>query len=427
VTVDKKLLLVAFHFPPFAGGSGVHRAAKFVQYLPENGWQPYVVTANPRAYASQPVKSGPSSDGTVKRAFALDAQRHLSFKGRYLRALALPDRWSSWVFGAVPQALATVYRRNIDVIMVTFPIATAVLIGLILQRLTGKPLVLDFRDSMTEEAYPRDPRTRRLHRRIESLAIQSSSLVIFTTVSTRRMYLERYPNLAARKCVVIPNGYDEGDFDAVSGVAATPTSEREPVRMVHAGVIYTDDRDPRSFFQALSRLKAQGVITSASLRIELRASGSEAYYEKLLRELAIENIVHLLPPLPHRSAIEDLVKADALLLFQAASCNHQIPAKVYEYFRLGKPVLALTSSAGDTAAVLREVGGATIVELDDEDAIYQAIPSFLKAVQTRTHSVPDPNKARNYTRKSATLELARELNKLILSEVGHQDLAPAKD
>jgi len=49
-----------------------------------------------------------------------------------------------------------------------------------------------------------------------------------------------------------------------------------------------------------------------------------------------------------------------LLLLQASNCNSQIPAKVYEYLRAGKPILALTDPEGDTATLLRNLGINTI-------------------------------------------------------------------
>ena len=45
---QKKLLLIAYFFPPF-NTVGAIRAAKFAKYLPEYGWEPIVLTANPRA------------------------------------------------------------------------------------------------------------------------------------------------------------------------------------------------------------------------------------------------------------------------------------------------------------------------------------------------------------------------------------------
>ena len=44
--------MVAYHFPPLAGGSGIQRTLRFAQYLPEFGWQPLVLTASPCAIES---------------------------------------------------------------------------------------------------------------------------------------------------------------------------------------------------------------------------------------------------------------------------------------------------------------------------------------------------------------------------------------
>jgi glycosyltransferase involved in cell wall biosynthesis len=420
-----KVLLVAFHFPPCGIGSGVHRAAQFASRLGEYGWNPYVLTVNARAYE----KSDPNATEKVPhsvsviRAFALDARKHLSVRGRYLGMSALPDRWANWVVCAIPAGLLALWRRQIDLILVTFPIATAVLIALILNWVTGKPLVVDFRDSMTEKEYPRDPTTRAMHQWIEKRIIHRGSRFIFTTNSARLMYLERYPDLLPSSCIVIPNGYNEDDF--ADGSATTPVRECAygRLRLVHSGLIYPDDRDPRAFFTTIRKLKCEGVIDANTLRIDLRASGWEKHYESILRALEIDDVVQLLPSLPHRESLKDAASADGLLLFQAASCNHQIPAKVYEYFRLKKPIFALTSATGDTAALLTEVGGATIAELTDESAIVTKFTLFLTDVRSGHHSLPEHEKLSVYTRRNATAALAHCLDHLMICrEIGNRAL-----
>jgi hypothetical protein len=101
----KRVLMIAFHYPPMRGSSGIQRALKFSQYLPEFGWQPLVLTVNPRAYesVSHDQMCEVSDHVRVARAFALDTARHLSLRGRYPGLLALPDRWISWWLGAVPR------------------------------------------------------------------------------------------------------------------------------------------------------------------------------------------------------------------------------------------------------------------------------------------------------------------------------------
>jgi glycosyltransferase involved in cell wall biosynthesis len=403
----KKVLIIAFHFPPQAGSSGLLRSLKFTKYLVLEGWQPTVLTAHPRAYESLDPARLDEVPPKVKvvRSFALDTQRHLSVGGRYLKWTALPDRWVTWCVSAAWAALRQIRRDHIDVIFTTFPIATTILIGLIIHRMTGKPWVIDFRDSMTEDNYPRDPTVRRVYRWIEEQAVQRGKCLIFTARSTLQLYLDRYPALSPEKCRLILNGYDDEDF---VGLTQSPNYKgQQPFYLLHMGELYPEERDPRPFFRALGRLKKEGRADASALKVGLRASGAEDYHARMIRECDIEDLVQLLPALSYREALQEAANADALLLFQGSSCNHQIPAKAYEYLRLRKPILALTTEIGDTAAILRENGGATIVDLADEEAIYQAVPAFLNSARQGRHPLPDPTKFRQYSRRNQAQELAK--------------------
>ena len=407
-----KLLMIAYHFPPQIGTSGLLRSLKFARYLPDEGWQPVVLTVKNWVYDRTDSSSNVPENIAVLRPFALDTRKHLSIGGRYIRWMALPDRWVTWLLGAMPAGLTAIYRHHIDVIFSTFPIATAILIGLLLHRITGKPWVVDLRDSMTEDEYPKDPLTRKTYRWIETHAVRHADRILFTAPSALDMYRNRYPFLNSAKCLVIPNGYDEEDFETL----VSPRNMRignTPIRMVHSGLIYPEERDPRSFFRALAALKKDSKIGPESLVVDLRATGNEGYFERMIKDLQIDDIVRLLPALPYREALQDAADSQALLLLQAASCNHQIPGKTYEYLRLGLPILALTPQEGDTAAVLREVGGAVIADLADEKAIYEALPAFLSEVRYGTHSLPDQEKAQCYERKNQTRLLACCLDQLV--------------
>ena len=41
----KRVLIITYYWPP-SGGSGVQRWLKMSKYLPENGWQPVIYTAD---------------------------------------------------------------------------------------------------------------------------------------------------------------------------------------------------------------------------------------------------------------------------------------------------------------------------------------------------------------------------------------------
>jgi hypothetical protein len=180
--------------------------------------------------------------------------------------------------------------------------------------------------------------------------------------------------------------------------------------------LYPVERDPKPFFRAVSQLQKDGQLDAGRVRIELRASGHESEYEPIIRAEGIENLIHFLPPLPYREALQNSANADGLLLFQAACCDHQIPAKVFEYLRLSKPILALTSHSGDTAALLKQTGGATILDSADWQAIYRALPGFLEAVETHSHAQPESSLVERYSRKGQTLALAKLLNEVTSSD-----------
>ena len=408
----KRVLMIAFHYPPCSQSSGIQRSLKFSRYLLKSGWQPIILTAHPRAYESRSddqLREIPA-DVPVTRAFALDASRHLALGRFHPRWTALPDRFVSWWLGAVPAGLRLIRRHRPQAIWSTYPLATSHLVALTLHRLTGVPWVADFRDSMVEEGYPADPIKRKMYLWIERKAVAFASRIVFTAESTRRMYMTRYPGLPGERCLVISNGYDEEDFTNIRTTSPSRAAVDGPIQLVHMGVIYPEERDPSAFFAALSRLKRDGRIDAKSIRIDLRASGSEDRYSQVLRQLDIDDFVHLLPHLPYRQSLEESVAADGLLLLQGASCNHQIPAKAYEYLRAQRPILALTADEGDTAALLRHTGGATIVDLSREDLIYSALLDFLSAVRAGAHALPVMGEVQRFARHNQAQALAEVLS-----------------
>lgn len=413
--VSRRVLMIAYHYPPVLGSSGIQRTLKFAQYLHEYGWEPVVLTVHPRAYAE--TDDGQmreiSAGQVVRRAFALDTARHLALRGAYPRLLALPDRWASWWLGGAFDGMRLIRRYRPRAIWSTYPIATAHLIGLTLAHWSSLPWVADFRDSMTEPDYPRDPLTRRAYLWIERHTVARCARAVFTTPGAVRMYRERYRAVPVERWCLIENGYDEANFLDVERHAPAPRRAGDPVRLVHSGALYPSERDPRAFFAAVAALKRAGVVSATTLQVVLRATGHDEHYRKQLQAHGIEDIVRLEPAVPYAQALGEMLLADGLLVFQAANCNHQIPAKLYEYLRARRPILALTDPAGDTATVLRASGVDTIVQLDQESEIVRTLPAFLRLAADRTAPLPRRESIATCTRRARTAELAALLDSLI--------------
>jgi glycosyltransferase involved in cell wall biosynthesis len=350
----------------------------------------------------------------VNRAFGLDTSRQLAIKGRYLEVLALPDRWISWWPAAVYQGLKMIRQYKPKAIFSTYPIATAHLIGLSLQRLSGLPWLADFRDSMTEPGYPSDPLTFKAYRRIEVGTVQRCAKAIFTTPSALKMYAERYPKIPKSRWAMIENGFDEDNFrDAEAGLERTISGKARPKILIHSGVLYPQERDPRQFFSALCKLRSSGEISAERLQIVLRATGNDGVYASMIEQMGLSDIIKLAPTIGYREALREMLSADGLLLFQAANCNHQIPAKLYEYLRAGQPIFALTDHAGDTAATLRAAGVTDIVNLADEQEIIEGLRRFLTS--SINGSGVSQATAAQYSRRAHTAELAKLLDETTVS------------
>lgn len=411
----KRLLMVAYHFPPVRVSSGIQRTLKFCTYLREFGWDPLVLTVTPNAYevvSPDQMKEIPD-DVVVERAFGLDTSRHLAIGGRYLSWMAQPDRWISWWPAAVWTGMRMIRQYQPDAIMSTFPIATAHRIGLSLAKRSGLPWIADFRDSMTEPGYPRDALTWNVWRRLEQEAVRQCTKAVFTTDLTRQMYRERYPDIPDLRWAVIENGYDEENFrDAEAGLESAPLGAPGQVTLVHAGVLYPKERDPRPFFAAIGMLKRAGEIDGSRLQIILRATGSDHLYSPMIAELGIGDIVRLEPVVAYRDALREMLRADGLLLFQGSVCNHQIPAKIYEYYRAGKPILALVDPPGITAGMLREAGVEDIVDIADADAIARTLSNLVAALGKGARDGVAREFAARNSRRSRSAELATLLNQV---------------
>jgi glycosyltransferase involved in cell wall biosynthesis len=412
----RRVLMVAFHFPPLAGSSGIQRTLRFVQHLPALGWEPIVLTAHPRAYerTSDDLAGEVPEDVVVERAFALDTARHLAIAGRYPGFLARPDRWLTWSFGAVPAGKRLIRKHRPDVIWSTYPIATAHIIGDALQHASGLPWIADFRDPMAQDGYPEDPRTWRSFKRIEERAVTRARFSVFVTPGAARTYRERYPAVADR-VYLIENGFDEESFAGLLADGAL----REPlnpgtITLVHSGVVYPSERDPTQFFAALGQMVKRGALRSSEVRIRFRAAVHDALLRALARDNGVEDLIELKPPVPYRAALEEMVRADGLLLLQAANCNEQVPAKLYEYLRAGRPIVALTDPSGDTARMLREAGIDTIARLDSSAETAALLSRFIAEVRENRA----PTAAARYVAHASRRERAGGLAALLERCVG---------
>src|SRR5258705_2397874 len=127
-----------------------------MRHLPELGWTPILITARESAYSQtdpDTLREVPLN-ATIIRAFAMDVARTIAVYGAYPRILAWPDRWNSWIIGSVVAGLKAIRAYRPIALWVTFPTPSALSAALLLNRISGFPLIGDLRDPMVYESWP---------------------------------------------------------------------------------------------------------------------------------------------------------------------------------------------------------------------------------------------------------------------------------
>jgi glycosyltransferase involved in cell wall biosynthesis len=406
-------LLIAFHFPPIQGSSGLFRSLAFSRYLPDLGWDVCVLTAHPRAYTSKDQKNLELLPKNLRiiRASAFNAQKHFSLRKKYPTFLALPDVWQSWVVAGVIHGMWEIHRRRITAIVSTYPIASAHLIGLILHRFTKRPWIADFRDPMVQGEYPPDKAVKKAYKYIEELTFRYAKRIIVVSDGTKEFYRRKYPDYPESQIHVIQNGYDEHVFEAITSPTRRPGKLRT-IKLLHSGLLYERERNPESLFVAIASLLEKHYFRSAKAEFIFRASGNEAKYQEAVRGYNLSSFVSLKAALPYKEALSEMLSADALIVCQGAVCDGQIPAKVYEYIFTQRPIIGLCNPRGDTGQLLRSIHCPYIAALEDAKAIEECLARVLEDIKCDRAWSPSSATVKQFSRKRGSEKLAEILNNL---------------
>jgi glycosyltransferase involved in cell wall biosynthesis len=373
----KRLLMLCYHYFPAVSG-GVGRSVRFARYLPEYGWTPVVVTTNRwgdggggvgeimrvgelfrRTNAGEPAGTGAAEaahTGADVRAGGLSVTNARGgLRRAFLRFaekwLLVPDKHVRWTAMALLPALRLLRRVRAQAIYTTSPPASAHVLGLVLKRLTGVPLIIDLRDPWTLEPlgwFLRSGGARlALEKRIERLCLRNADAIIATTQEAARKYSELYPGCAAR-IHWIPNGFDAQELEgARSSVSRSEHVEGlgEDVFVIgHLGTFcrYTDaPAYPKGLLDAVKMLSSEGSLSPRNCRI-IFAGSMNAETRARIAAYDLGRLISMPGPVSHIEALRIMLRSDLLFLYDPnREGNYYIHGKLYEYLAAGRSILAV--------------------------------------------------------------------------------------
>lgn len=258
--------------------------------------------------------------------------------GKKLCGLVMyPDvrgEWAPWARYALRRLLSEIRP---DVVVTSHEPATTLALGRFAQRL-GFRWAADLGDPVYASYTPR--RWRRKAWRLEATVCRQADSVVITTDATRRLLAERH-GLDAARCTVLPNGYDDRRPSLAPPVLDFDSGWLE---LLYTGRLY-DYRDPTALIQA--------VAATPGVRLTLVVPDPpDGHIGRLITSAGDRVRVH--GALPHAAVMNLLAAADVLVNVGDVAGSAQIPAKVYEYLGVARPILHVVTGRDDTVAAMLE-------------------------------------------------------------------------
>lgn len=423
----RRVLVLAYYFPPM-GLSGVQRVAKFVKYLPSHGWQPTVLTVDPAGYfaydetllhemedAGVEIVRTATWDPTRlfrrKQTVPLPAERKRRWFSTLSQFFFVPDNKIGWMPHALRAGGRLLREQAFDAIFSSAPPYTSHLIAARLSRISGLPLVLDFRDDWLgnpRHIYP-TPLHQALHAMLERYTMQTSSHAFTINEAIREGLVDRNSREGIAPSVkIIPQGFDPVDFQECQ-----PTPQPDKMQLLYTGIFY-DAQTPDFFLQALARFVAQH--PTARPHVEAIFVGLlPASSQQLVDHLGIGDLVRYEGYVPHHEAVAHQLAADVLWMTigRRPGAEGISTSKLFEYMGTRKPILALIPP-GAAQRDLEPYGAATIVAPDDVEGITTALSRLFS--QWEAHTLPTPNES--YVQQFDRKVLAGRLAELLADASG---------
>ncbi|MCK4717238.1 MAG: glycosyltransferase [Thermoplasmata archaeon] len=387
---------------------------KFAKYLPDFEWEPHILTRHlPKGIRERDVRPRelPASV-RVHRAFALEnyiPARLMPPAHLFLR----PDPTILWALNAKRTAKKVIEKYNISAIYTTSgPPATNIL-GRWLKRSTDLPWVADFRDPWTRYAFAKYPSKfhKDIDRHLEASVARDADVIIHNTQTLKDEFVRMYGKAAARRSVVIPNGYDPQDFMELKGPEDRSAKERK-MRISYVGRVYPS---VDNFFKGLGLFLKENPDARTHLGAVFVGNENHQDIARLAEKRGVGDIVEAKPPVPHEEAIELMVHSDVLLLLIPHKNNliKGVPSqKIYEYMASETHILGLVPREGMAEKMINSTMTGTTADPNSPKAISDSIKHVFELYQQRGLRTRKPDLSM-YDRRYLTKRLASIFYRLV--------------
>lgn len=405
----QKVMIIANEFPPI-GGSGVQRSANLVKHLPEQGYQPIVVSkAYTHGLYDDTLCRDLPENAQIYRLPSFDFLNRSGLWGKLLRAMAtrlfVPDGEVFWYLRNCKKALKILDEQAIKIVYSTsYPYSDHLMARYIKKRRPHIRWITDFRDEWTNNPYFEDQLYMRLRapfeRKMEGDIVKRCDYLITNTPFMLANFLADASYKKQAACF-IPNGYNEMDFVDYQ----LNNQHNARFKIIYMGALY-GNRRPDYALQAISDLITSGTIAKGELQLEFIGNYHQHIMQGLIDKYDLADVMSVTPYMAHDALLKHMSQANLLLLIESE--KNFYTGKVFEYIRMQIPILATVPVEGAAAQVVNETQTGRVVPFADVDAIGVALLNAYRSWQSGdVDFTPDQTAIVRYSWQAHAASIAR--------------------
>lgn len=421
----RKVLIISPKFPP-VNAADLHRVRQSLPYFEEMGWETVTLAVDPErvdGYRDEHLLATVPAGARVEYVSAFDPRwtRRLGVGNVALRSL-----WFYWRAGN-----RLLERGDIDLVYFSTTAFQVMVLGRLWKRRFGVPYVIDMQDPWRSDHYldvppeERPPKfwlAYRMDSALEPIAMEGVGGIVSVSQGYCDVLCERYPNVTADRCEVIPFGGAAIDFDVLDRLDIENTFFSKgdgAINVVYVGRGGHDMRHPASaLFHALARGRAERPELFGRVRLHFigtdyaEAGEGRKTFAPLATEYGVGDYVREYPArVPYFTVLHLLQEADMVVL-PGSEDPAYTASKLYPYILSRRPVLAVFNASSSVVDILRATRAGRAVTFRDtsdlEGLAGRVLEEWTEMVE-RLPYVPDidwdafePYTAREMTRRQAT-------------------------
>jgi Glycosyl transferase 4-like domain len=362
----RNVLIVSPHFPP-VNAPDMHRVRLSLPYFREFGWEPIVLTVDPRyveGVSDELLMETFPKDVSVVRVPALSAKWTRKFGLGNLALRALPYLYA--------EGVRILQRGKIDLVYFSTTAFPAPVLGRLWKQRFGTRFVVDMQDLWATDYYRDHPGSAqppkfwfadRLHRLTEPWTMAAVDGLISVSAAYIRTLQCRYPRLEDQPVLTLPFAASEQDMAVARRLTVRNRFFDSGDGWVHGVYVGRGGADMAHALRTIFQSFRIGLEQCPELfdRVRLHFIGTDyappGIAKKTIEPIAEEfQLGSRVQESPYRvsyfEALQLLLEADFLLV--PGSDDPQYTAsKIYPYIMAEKPLLGVFHAASSVCEILR--------------------------------------------------------------------------